>query len=104
MGDQESYHYKVVDPFGGYFGWGDFKQTQPFAVSVDKPMFVLVVENWRTPGRKFVIANLPFDKLSLAHVPLKKGAVSAIAGEEISGAKSVVYWDGRKWKWAQQFE
>jgi len=102
--DEAAYHYKVVDPFGSYFGWDDPRQTAPFALNVDKPLFLLVVENWRAPARKFVIVNLPFEKLSLSHVPVKKGAVAAIAAEEISGAKSVVYWDGRKWRWKQEFE
>jgi hypothetical protein len=67
-------------------------------------LLLLVVENWRAPGRKFVIVNLPFEKLSLSRAPLPKRSVAAIAAEEVSGAKSLVYWDGKKWRWKQEFE
>jgi hypothetical protein len=102
--DQIAYHYKVVDPFGDYFGWGNPKDTAPFTGNIEKPLLLLVVENWRAPGRKFVIVNLPFEKLSLSRAPLPKRSVAAIAAEEVSGAKSLVYWDGKKWRWKQEFE
>jgi hypothetical protein len=104
LGGAAAYGYKVVDPFGKYFGWSDPKDTAPFALNVDKPLCLLVVENWRAPARRFVIVNLPFEKLSLSHVPVKKRSVTAIAAEEMSGNKSVVFWDGRAWKWKQEFE
>jgi hypothetical protein len=104
LADQTAYHYKVVDPFGSYFGWGDPKDTAPFANNAEPRFCLLIVENWRAPQRKFVIVNLPFAKLSISRAPVKKRPVAALAAEEVSGARALVYWDGRKWKWKQEFE
>ena len=61
-------------------------------------------EGWRaeTPKQKFVIVNLPFEKLSLAPLVVKKKKkVLAIMAEEPVGGSSSVYWDGKKYKWTE---
>jgi hypothetical protein len=99
--DQAAFHYQVVDPLGSYFGWNDPKVTRQFALQTDKPPLLLIVENWRAPKGKFVVANVPFEKLSLSRVLVKKRTVPAICADEMNGMKSKVYWDGKKWKWKE---
>ncbi len=101
--DEAQYGYKVVDPYNAYFGFGDPKVTAQFAVpSGNKPPMLLVVQNWRAPKARFVIINIPFEKLSIGRVLVKKKVLRAILAEEMTGMKSAVYWDGKKWKWKEQ--
>jgi hypothetical protein len=103
--DEGTYNYKVADPYNGYFGFGDPKLTTKFAVSRDdKPRMLLVVHNWREPKTKYVLLNVPFDKLSVARVLVKKKVYTAVRAEEAYGLKSAVYWDPgkKKWKWQDE--
>ena len=104
--DSEELHYKVVDPYDDFFGWGDPKVTVGFAPSnTGSPRFLLVLHDWRaaTPKAKFVIINLPFDKLSVGRTMRKKKPVAAISAEEGSGLNSFVYWDGKKYRWQPNY-
>jgi hypothetical protein len=95
-------NFKVVDPYDAYFGFGDPKVTTKFSDFGDGSAHcVVVMHDWRTgaPRLKFVIVNLPFEKLSIAKMPLKKKTVSAISATEIGGLNALVYWDGKKYKW-----
>jgi len=100
--DQAQYHFKVIDPYSSSFGLGDPSITQQFSVKADVSRYLLIVHNWRAPKAKFVVINFPFDKLSIDRVFVKKKVYPAIRGEESTGSKSVVYWDGRKWKWKDE--
>ncbi len=100
--DQSEYHYKVADPFNAFFGFGDPKITQQFAAGEQHPRYLLVVHNWAAPQQKDVIINLAFEKLSIGRVMNKKKPVTAIRASEITGMKSAVYWDGKKWKWKEE--
>ncbi|MFB3813566.1 MAG: hypothetical protein ACE14L_05595 [Terriglobales bacterium] len=101
--DEAQYHYKVIDPYNAYFGFADPKVTSQFAIPTgDKPRMILLVHDWRAPKLRFVVVNLPFDKLSLARVLVKKKVLPAIRAEELSGMKSAIYWNGKKWKWQEQ--
>jgi hypothetical protein len=102
------YHYKVVDPYHAFFGYGNAKLMMEF--SADDPRqqghVILIVHGaedggWRAekPKAKFVVVNLPYTKLSLSHVRLHKKAVGAVAAEEPDRVSSVVYWDGKKYKY-----
>lgn len=102
--DEETFHYAVVDPYDEYFGFGDPRVTVNFnARDPEKAKYILVVHNWRaaTPKAKFVVINLPFQKLSLGRIPLKKKkVVLAIKAEDLTGTTSAIYWDGKKkYKW-----
>lgn len=97
------YHYRAIDPYDAYFGWGDPKVTVQFGATSAVIRHVLVVHNWRAPKAKFVIINLPFDRLSIARVAHRKKAVSSIHAEEAGGLASDVFWDGRKYKWAASY-
>jgi hypothetical protein len=94
------HHYRAIDPYDAYFGWGDTKVTVQFAATNAVTRYVLVVHTWREPKAKFVIINLPFERLSIARVARRKKAVNSIHAEETGGLASDVFWDGRKYKWA----
>lgn len=100
--DEAQFHYKVVDPYDEYFGFGDPKVTISFnAHDPDQVKYIAIVHNWRaaTPKAKFLVINLPFEKLSLTRIPHKKKTVTALAAEELGGLTSAIYWDGKKYKW-----
>jgi hypothetical protein len=98
--DQAGFHYKVLDPMNAYFGFGDPKVTTQFSAPGEQPRYVLVILAWRvTPKAKFVLANLPFQKISLGRVLVKKNkTLPAIKAEDRTG-ESFVYWAGKTWKW-----
>jgi len=104
---EQAFHYKVVDPYDAYFGWSDPKVTVEFgSQDPSRRRFLLVIhgsgsEGWRsaTPKSKFVIINLPFDRLTVSRMTVKKKAVSAINAEESGGMVSVIFWDGKKYRW-----
>ena len=107
LAGQAQFNYKVIDPYFTYHGYGNPKVTVEF--QSEDPRYrnmILVIhgagpEAWRaeTPKEKFVIVNLPFEKLSIAPMMVKKKKVTAILAEEPAGASSSVYWDGKKYKW-----
>jgi hypothetical protein len=104
--DATELRYKVVDPYDEYFGFGDPKITAGFSpTQIGPPRFLLVLHGWRetAPKAKYVIINLPFDKLSAGRTLRKKKAVAAIVAEEAGGLTSNVYWDGKKYKWEPNY-
>ena len=104
LAGEGDFHYRTVDPYDAYFGWGDPKVTVQFsATSATQPRYVLVVHNWQSPKAKFVIINLPFDRLTLARVARKKKAQDSIHAIETGGLASDVYWDGHKYKWQPSY-
>jgi hypothetical protein len=98
--DQTQFNYKVIDPFDAYFGFSDPKMTVHFAQE-EHPRLLLVVHNWRKPGQKFVIINMPLERINLGRVAVKKKVVPAIVVEELTSTKSFLYWDGKKWRWKE---
>jgi hypothetical protein len=115
MADSAGHDYKVVDPYNSYFGFGDPKITTGFVnLTGNDPRFLLVIHNWKSaiptspapkqgapalPKLKFVIINLPFEKLSIGSFKVKKKVVDAITAEETGGVAAAVYWDGKNYKW-----
>lgn len=99
LADQLEFHYKVIDPFYAYFGFGDPKTTTQFIPLEANARLLLIVHNWRGAGLKFVVVNLPFERLSLGRLGLKKKSVATIQAEELTGTRSLLYWDGKKWRW-----
>ena len=107
LGGSAMYDYKVFDPMNAYFGWGNPKLTSTFAA--EDPIhntLVLVIhgsgkEGWRAekPKAKFVLINLRFDRLTLSGATLKKKAIAAVRVEESDGVASLVFWDGKKYKY-----
>jgi hypothetical protein len=95
-------NYKVVDPYNSYFGFGNPKYTTKLADFGDGTSHcILVMHDWKVgaPKLKFVIVNFPFNKLTLSKMPMKKKTVAAFSATELGGLNSLVYWDGKKYKW-----
>src|SRR5512143_1788088 len=66
--DEEKFHYKVIDPYDEYFGWGDPRVTTSFnAHDPEQAKYILIVHDWHaaTPKSKLVVLNLPFEKLDI---------------------------------------
>jgi len=102
------YHYTVIDPYHSFFGYGNPKLMMQFGA--DDPRLegqsVLIVHGaadggWRAaqPKSKFVIVNLPYIRLSLSQVLRHKKPLAAVAAEEPDKVTSVIYWDGKKYKY-----
>ena len=108
LGEGE-FHYKVVDPCGDYFGYGNPKITLQFAIQADPAQahtVLLIIhgagkDGWRAsvPQAKFVIANVPYQKLSFKRATLKKKVVTTIITEDTNEIEAAVYWSGKKYKW-----
>jgi hypothetical protein len=112
MIDQTENNFDVVDPYNSFYGYGDTKVTSQFA-SEDPSLRGLVLlvihgsgaEAWRsdTPKAKFIILNLPFKRVTVKklRVKKKKKPTMAIFAEE-SGSdqmNSVIFWDGKHYKY-----
>jgi len=102
LGAQNSKGYKVVDPYDSYFGFGDPKVTTKFADFGDGSSHcLLVIHDYQaaTPKAKFVIVNLPFERLSQSSTSFKKKTVTSISATEEGGLNAMVFWDGKKYRW-----
>jgi len=111
MADRDEYSFVVADPYDAYLGFGDVKVTSSFAS--DEPerrgICLLVVHGaasggWRaeSPKSKFLLINLPFRTLAVKRLTLKKKVVQAIYMEESGegeNTSSVLYWDGKKYRY-----
>lgn len=110
MLDAAEHSYRVIDPYYDFFGYGDPKLTASFGSEdlSEKNLVILVIHGsgtdaWRaeTPKAKFVIINLPFKKVVVRRLQLRKKQVNAIFAEEAnsSAGDSVVFWDGSKYRY-----
>lgn len=102
------FHYTVIDPYHSFFGYGNAKTMMEYGA--DDPRLqgqvVVIIHGagdgaWRAaqPKSKFVVVNLPYIRLSLSHVLRHKKPLAAVAAEEPDRVTSVVYWDGKKYKY-----
>jgi len=113
MADKDEYSFVVADPYDSFLGYSDVKVTSTFAS--DEPerrgISLLIIHGaekdaWRAekPKAKFLLINLPFKTLAVKRLALKKKTILGIymeeqgEGEETS---SVVYWDGKKYRYQQ---
>ncbi len=102
--DQVDFNYHAIDPYDSYWGWGNARETVQFSSTNAGPtLYIAVIHNWRAPKAKFLIINLPFQKLALSRVAVKKKAISSIHAVETAGLESDVFWDGKKYKWAPSY-
>ncbi len=111
MMDQLENSFVVVDPYNSFFGYGNPKITTQFASDdPERRGYSLLVihgagpEAWHsaTPKAKFLIVNLPFKQVVVKKLAIKKKKlVMGIFAEETGGdqATSVLFWDGRKYKY-----
>jgi hypothetical protein len=113
MADKDEYGFVVADPYNGALGYGDVKVTSTFAS--DEPdrrgISLLIIHGadkdaWRAdkPKAKFLLINLPFKTLTVKRLAQKKKTILGIYMEEMGEGEdtsSVVYWDGKKYKYQQ---
>jgi hypothetical protein len=113
MADKDEYSFVVADPFDNSLGFGDVKVTSTFAS--DEPerrgISLLIIHGadkdaWRAekPKAKFLLINLPFKTLTVKRLTLKKKTVLGVYMEERGEGEdtsSVVFWDGKKYRYQQ---
>ena len=113
MADKDEYSFVVADPYDSFLGFSDVKVTSTFAS--DEPerrgLSLLIIHGeekdaWRAekPKAKYLLINLPFKTLAVKRLALKKKTILGIYIEEHGEGEdtsSVVYWDGKKYKYQQ---
>ena len=113
MQDRDEYGFSVADPYDTFMGCGDVKVTSTFASDVPerRGVSLLIVEGaekggWQAdqPKAKFVLINLPFKVLTVKKLNTKKRIALGVFMEEQGegeSTSSVVYWDGKKYRYMQ---
>ncbi|HKT87790.1 MAG TPA: hypothetical protein VJQ59_05110 [Candidatus Sulfotelmatobacter sp.] len=113
MADKDEYNFAVADPYDSFLGYGDVKVTSTFAS--DEPgrrgVCLLIIHGdgkdaWRaeTPKAKFLLINLPFKTLAVKRLTTKKRTILGVYMEEAAegeNTSSVLFWDGKKYKYQQ---
>jgi hypothetical protein len=113
MADKDEYSFVVADPYDSFLGFSDVKVTSTFAS--DEPerrgLSLLIIHGadkdaWRAEKSKakFLLINLPFKTLTVKRLALKKKTILGIYMEEHGEGEdtsSVVFWDGKKYKYQQ---
>jgi hypothetical protein len=102
-----SSRYTVLDPQSDFFGISDLNISTQFANPYPGGRRYLLVlhgngtSGWRSspPKDRFVLINVPFDRISLGHFRRKKHDLDDIAIEETGVLNAFLYWDGHKYKW-----
>jgi|SRR5271167_129240 len=111
MADKDEYTFVVADPYNSALGYSDVKVTSTFAS--DEPdrrgLSLLIIHGaekdaWRAdvPKAKFLLINLPFKTLTVKRLAIKKNTILGIYMEETGvgeNTSSVVYWDGKKYRY-----
>lgn len=105
----DAYGYKVVDAYNEHFGYGNPEVTTGFNAEDPIHNLILLVihgsgaEGWRAehPQAKYVLINIPFEKVSLARATLKKKKtrIDAIRVDESDTISSLVVWDGKRYRY-----
>jgi hypothetical protein len=113
MADKDEYSFVVADPYHSFLGYGDVKVTSTFAS--DEPdrrgVSLLIIHGaekdaWQAeaPKGKFLLINLPFKSLVVKRLAMKKKTILGIYMEEKGEGEdtsSVIFWDGKKYKYQQ---
>ncbi len=100
--------YQMIDPYDEFFGYGNPQMTHHFsAADPERARYLLILhgagkEGWKTnsPKSKFVVINLSLDHMEVGPFRWKKKKVNAIQIDETSVMSSVLFWDGKKYRWA----
>lgn len=113
MQDRDELNFVVADPYDTFMGFGDVRVTSTFASDVPerRGVSLLIVHGaekggWQAenPKAKFVLINLPFKTLTVKRLATKKRTVLGVFMEEQGegeSTSSVIYWDGKKYKYMQ---
>jgi hypothetical protein len=108
MSDKDEYSYVVADPYNSYLGFGNVKITSTFASDAPerRGVSLLIIhggkDGFDKPKAKFLLINLPFQSLTVKKLALKKKTILAVYMEEKGegeNTSSVVFWDGKKYKY-----
>lgn len=112
LAGEKGFGYKVVDPYDAYYGNGDPTITTQFTLHFDgSARNLLIVFDWRheTPAKKplkpptkFIIINLPFEKLNVIDFRSKKMQYQTIETIDRTTLHALVIYTNRKWVWAAQ--
>jgi hypothetical protein len=109
--DSYQFKYAVSDPYNSFFGFGNPRQTAGYGRSDPGHSHDLLVifgagpDSWRaaTPKAKFVLINIPFDRIEIGRLMVKKNKppVFMIRAVESRLMDSSIYYDvkKKKWKW-----
>jgi hypothetical protein len=111
MADRDEYKFTVSDPYDASLGYSDLKVTSGFGS--DEPerrgLSLLIIHGadknaWRadTPKAKFLLINLPFKTMTVKRLTIKKKTILGIYMEETGegeASSSVVFWDGKKYRY-----
>lgn len=110
--DSYQFKYTVFDPYHAFFGFGNPRMTAGMGKADPAHNHDLLVifgagaEGWRasTPKAKFVIINVPFDKIEIGRMIVKKNKppIHTIRTQESQLMDSVVFYDAKKKKWKWQ--
>jgi hypothetical protein len=113
MADKDEYSFVVADPYDSFLGYTDIKVTSTFASDAPdrRGISLLIIHGaekdaWRaeTPKAKFLLINLPFKTLTVKRLAMKKKTILGIYMEETGEGEdtsSVVFWDGKKYRYQQ---
>lgn len=113
MADKDEHSFLVADPYDTFLGFGDVKVTSTFASDAPerRGVCLLIIHGdgdaaWQaeTPKAKFLLINMPFKTLAVKRLTMKKKTVLGVYMEETGegeSTSSVVYWDGKKYKYQQ---
>jgi hypothetical protein len=113
MTDKDELGYVVADPYDAFMGFGDVKVTSNFASDVPERRGVTMLiihgaekDAWQAekPKAKFLLINLPFKTMKVKRYALKKKSVLGVFMEEQGEGEntaSVLYWDGKKYRYVQ---
>lgn len=113
MADKDEYDFVVADPYDTFLGFGDVRVTSTFAT--DEPerrgISLLIIhgtdkDGWRAekPKAKFMLINMPFKTLTVKRLALKKKTILGVYMEETGEGEdtsSVLFWDGKKYRYQQ---
>jgi hypothetical protein len=113
MADKDEYSFAIADPYNTFLGYSDVKVTSTFASDAPevRGIGLLIVhgadkDGWRaeTPKAKFLLINVPFKTLTVKRLTIKKKTVLGVYMEERGegeNTSSVLFWDGKKYKYQQ---
>jgi hypothetical protein len=104
---EAKYSFIPLAPQDDYFGYGDPKIALSGEYEPWKMRRLLLVihgagaEAWRaaTPKAKYLLVNIPFNKISVTTAKVKKKTLTVINAEETSVMSSVIFWSGKTYKW-----
>ena len=113
MADKDEFSFTIADPYDTFLGFGDVRVTSTFASDAPerRGISLLIIHGaekdaWRSdkPKAKYMLINLPFKTLTVKRLALKKKTMLGVYMEETGegeSTSSVLFWDGKKYRYTQ---